>query len=212
MEDNPVPRSESDPMPDEPQDPTVDARLEHTRALARERKRRHDARKKVTRACLAETLPCNGNAPVITRRVHRVADALLSGKGPTQALESAGFRGSSTAVLETARLTLQKELSQATITRQRLFDNIVRRDVATKREYSTEGSIEVPDWTAQSASARDQVALLDRAGQLPAASNAGNGGVSITVNIVRFGDATPQDMVNTPMLDADFTSDNTETP
>jgi hypothetical protein len=118
----------------------------------------------------------------ITERVERVAQAIMDGKGPTQALQCAGFAGSSKAVLDSARSAISQEMTQYGINRAMVYENIVRRDKATKVIPLGETSIESPDWAAQSTAARDAIALLDRAGELPQASqSSGNGNVTLVL-------------------------------
>jgi hypothetical protein len=145
-------------------------RKEHQRALNRVRQQRYrNAR--------------NGNITErVTQRVERVAKAILEGKGPTQALNIAGFAGSSKTVLDSAKSVISREMSEYGINRAMLYENIVRRDKATKVIPLGETSIESPDWSAQSTAARDAIALLDRAGELPQPTQStGSGNVTLVL-------------------------------
>ena len=192
----------------------ADAKLARDRVLSAARQARFKARKraaglpavepgtKVTRAGQGNGKGNGGSNGTLTRREGLVADAILHGASDAQAVVQAGFPHQSTQVAVLAREALQAEIRHATITRSRLYRNIVRRDEATKPVLVTpsqehpSGCIERPDWSAQAASARDQADLLDRAGELPSASGSQQGvGNQIAVNIILYQDSRILDVV-----------------
>ena len=168
----------------------ADAKLARDRVLSAARQARFKARKRAA-----------GSNGTLTRREGLVADAILHGASDAQAVVQAGFPHQSTQVAVLAREALQAEIRHATITRSRLYRNIVRRDEATKPVLVTpsqehpSGCIERPDWSAQAASARDQADLLDRAGELPSASGSQGVGNQIAVNIILYQDSRILDVV-----------------
>lgn len=185
-------------------DVASNAYLEHQRALNRERQKRYQQRKRTARdnGLSRYMLDDNGRP---NRSVQRVAENILQGMGQREALRAAGSSEKAVALLDKAKHGLATIAKAKGITVERLMENIVRRDQATALMLTAEGSIERPDWTAQGSAARDMVAVLDRAGELPAASQS-HGGTQITVNIVRF-NSTPQDVVNNAIEAKSFTSE-----
>lgn len=172
----------------------ADERLEHQRALARARqarKRRRDAARVTTDAIVTDS---NGHASV---RLTKLAHALASGLPEAEALRSIGASVNSRGLtkMDSVQVAVKEILRKQSISVQRVAENINKRMDATSPMLTAEGSIERPDWPAQATGCRDAIALLDRAGELPALQP-GPGGTQITVQILQFGSATPPDVVN----------------
>ena len=75
------------------------------------------------------------------------------------------------------------------------MDSTVESINATSPMLTVDGCIERADWSARAAGRRDAIALLDRAGELPAAqADHGGGGVSIQFHFHR--PSRPLDVVN----------------
>lgn len=183
-------------MDDSPQD----ARKEHERALNRERQRRYQLRKRSNGMVLDD----NGRPNVrLTRLMHNK----LNGMTDNAALLDAGFSHASTHMLDKVKKPLADLLKAKGLTTAVVVDSTLERVQATSPMLTSEGCIEKPDWAARSAGCRDAIALLDRAGELPAAQ-AQHGGVQMVVNIIRFGDHTPPDVVNERAVETTFTSDD----
>jgi hypothetical protein len=123
-----------------------------------------------------------------------------------RAMVKAGFHPTSKPIREQAIAGLQQSLAQGGVTVDTVVASVAKRLEATSpmQMLDSEGRcIERPDWTAQATGSRDAIALLDRAGVLPAPSQAASGGAQIVVNVVRFGDVRPQDIVSMPDASGD---------
>jgi hypothetical protein len=107
---------------------------------------------------------CNGQP---SRRMTAVAKALVDGMSDYKALRSQGYPGNSTQVTDQVRTQLEQEAQALGISTMRYLKNIVRRDEATKLVFTQDGSIDVPDWSAQKDSARDQEKVLQALKKLP---------------------------------------------
>lgn len=175
-------------------------RQEHERMLNRERQRRYQARKR--NAANGRITDDNGQP---NSTLDRIARNLANGMTNNQALVQAGSSNHAIELIGKARKGLADVLKVKGVTLDKVAENVVRRLDATSPMFTQEGCIERPDWQAQASATRDSIALLDRAGELPAASQS-HGGTQITVNIVRF-NSTPQDVVNNAIEAKSFTSE-----
>lgn len=184
-----------------------DARKERERALARERQRRRRSRAShaVTvrdgHAVTETVTPLTEPAPLPgARRLARVAQAIAQGVPVNTALRQQGYP-QSRQVESAARALLKAEIDRAAIGVAQVVDSVAQGMAATSPMLTAEGCIERPDWTARAAGRRDAIALLDRAGELPAAQEREGGGSGVTViyrpvvigtlDIVDGRDATP---------------------
>ena len=183
---------------------TIDHRLARQREQARlrqARKRHRDASRVTTDAIVTDS---NGHASV---RLTKLAHALASGLPEAEALRSIGASVNSRglAKMDSVQVAIKEILRKQRVTVERVAKNIDKRMDATSPMFTQDGCIEKPDWTAQASGCRDAIALLDRAGELPAASQS-HTGTQITVNIVRF-NAAPPDVVNEAIEAKSFTSE-----
>lgn len=157
----------------------ADAKRDHERALARERKRRqrsrasHESRSRVTEPVTRELRP----------REVRVIQGIMDGKTQSQALADAGFNRTSHTVLNTIREPLRAALHAHGLTIDKVSESVKVSLDATSPMLTAEGCIDRPDWPARAAGRRDAIALLDRAGELPAASQAAGGGGGIHYHV-----------------------------
>jgi hypothetical protein len=187
---------------------TQENALERKRALNRLRVARYRERnqKNVTRTRTRGNGKGNGvmrddnGKPNST--MERIALNLAKGLNGQQTLIQAGSSHHSRSLLDKAKSGLSEVLKDKGLTVARLAENVAKRLDATSPMFTQEGCIERPDWAAQSGAARDTLTLLDRAGELPQASqSSGNGNVTLVLQSLNV-TVTPQDVVT----DRQFTS------
>ena len=125
-----------------------------------------------------------------------VARNLAAGMSQERALLAAGQSPKATILIEKGRQRLADVLREKALTLERVADSTNESMGAVTPVWNPNGSdcIEKPDWNARAQGRRDAIALLDRAGELPSASNTQHG-AQITINIVRFSGG-PQDVVD----------------
>jgi hypothetical protein len=183
----------------------ANAYIERQRALARERQQRSRDRRR------------NGRDGHVTPRTYTkvakpplheepgwwngaktneltVARNLAVGMSGERALIEAGQSRNAAILLEKGKQRLADVLKEKALTLERVVENTVKRIDAKSPMFTADGCIERDDWQAQASGCRDGIALLDRAGELPSASNTQHG-PQITINIVRYSSG-PQDVVD----------------
>jgi len=182
----------------------ANAYQERQRALARERQQRsRDRRRNGRDAHVTQIIDRDTGKPSLT--LTNIAKNLVAGMTDNGALVAAGSSRNATVLIDKAKQGLADVLQAKGLTISKVIDNTLARLDATSPMLTASGSIERPDWTAQASGARDGIALLDRAGELPQAQ-APQSGASITINIVRFD--TPQDVA----IEAQFTRGEESSP
>jgi hypothetical protein len=155
----------------------IDLLKEHERMLNRERQKRYQLRKR------------NGANGIVTdsngkpnARLTRLAKNLAEGMNNSAALVEAGFSRHATGMLDLAKTGLAAILKAKALTVETVVECTKERVNATSPMLTTDGCIDRPDWSARTAGCRDAIALLDRAGELPQASqSSGNGNVTLVL-------------------------------
>ena len=124
----------------------------------------------------------------------RIAHNLAAGMSHNQALIQAGSSPSARLLIDKAKQGLTDLCKVNGLTVTKVVTSVVQDMDAIEKVYTPDGCIERPSSALRPAARRDAIALLDRAGELPSASNT-HQGASITINIVRFSGGT-QDVVD----------------
>jgi hypothetical protein len=171
--------------------------LDHKRMLARERASRYRSRKasRVTGVILDDNGKPNST-------LQRVARNIAHGMTNNQALIQAGASPDARVLITKAQKGLAELLKEKQLTVGTIIDSTIESVNATSPMLTAEGSIDRPDWSARAAGRRDAIALLDRAGELPQASQAsGSGNVTLVLQSLNV-TLTPQDVAT----DSQFTS------
>jgi hypothetical protein len=207
-------------MDSETPEQSINPALAHQRALGRARAARLRARRKASAHVQNERAPAehgngkgNGHGNGIAHAVRdlrprevRVVQGILDGKTQTQALRDAGFHPSSHTVLDTIKAPLKAAMMACGLTVETVVANTTEALKATTPMLTAEGCIERTDWSARQGGRRDAIALLDRAGLLPAATPQAVG-TQITVNVLRYDDhrstISDNDAVDAPALEAE---------
>lgn len=168
-----------------------DERKAHERALARMRQQRKRSRQRHAVTGMV-TDRDTGKASVT---VTRIAENLSKGMNPSQALLCAGSSRKATQLLDKAKHGLAEVLQSNGVTLGKLVSSVKEGMDATTPMLTQEGCIERPDWFARAKGRDHAIALLDRAGELPAAqAQQGPARVTVVYNHVDLR-ALPQDLV-----------------
>lgn len=177
--------------------PNIDAAQERQRALNCERQRRYRQRRNAVAVTQRNAKQrAAEEIAKLSPREARVVTGMLQGVSQSKALADAGFHKQSKTVIDKVRPALKAALVAARIDQDRIAQNIGRRLDATSPMLTTDGCIDRPDWAAQASGCRDAIALLDRAGELPAASDGGHGGGGGVHYHVHLDGLRPQDVVS----------------
>jgi hypothetical protein len=214
----------SDPIEDSAENsPPGNAALEHQRALGRARAARLRARRKASAAHVQnERAPApapaehgngkgNGHSNGVTelpgaRRLANVCQRVAQGVPITRALREQGYSPASRGATDAVRVTLAASLQDAAVTVTEICAGVKDAMGAKTPMLMGEGCIDRPDWTARQGGRRDAIALLDRAGLLPAATPQAVG-TQITVNVLRYDDhrstIRDNDRVDAPAIEAE---------
>jgi hypothetical protein len=184
----------------------TNAYIERQRALARERQQRSRDRRRNGHVTSRVVTDDNGRP---SPRLARVAQHIIDGMTPSKALVTEGFPHNSYDMLDRKVVpVLSQECKALGLTRRTVLESTIESIRATSPMFTADGCIERPDWSARAAGRRDAIALLDRAGELPSASNTQHG-PQITINIVRYSGG-PQDVVGRHDDSIDITSESKE--
>jgi hypothetical protein len=156
----------------------VNAYIAKQRALARERQQRSRDRRRNGHVT-SHMLDDNGK---VNSSVQRVASGIMQGLSKHQALLQAGCSPSADRLITKAKQGLAEALREQGLTISKVVDSTLQSIDAESPMLTADGSIDRPDWSARSAGRRDAIALLDRAGELPQASQPnGNGNVTLVL-------------------------------
>lgn len=184
----------------------ANAYIDRQRALARERQQRSRDRRR------------NGHVTIIDRDTGKpsltltnIAKNLVAGMNDNQALIQAGSSRKAITLIDKAKQGLAAALREKGLTISKVVDSTVESINATSPMLTVDGCIDRADWSARAAGRRDAIALLDRAGELPAAqADQSHGGVSIQFHFHRPGSARTLDVVDDAKIIEATAVDNTQ--
>ncbi|MEN6537939.1 MAG: hypothetical protein ABFD89_30085 [Bryobacteraceae bacterium] len=128
--------------------------------------------------------------------LQRVALNLAAGMSDRESLRKAGSSENALRLIDKAKAGLAVICQANGLTPEKVVKSIVEDFDAKERVIQPGGvCIERPHVALRPAARRDAIALLDRAGELPALQSNTQGGSQITVNIIRF-EGQPPDVVS----------------